>query len=85
MVNRQRFTAEFQREAVHLLDVGEKPASEVGIDLEISAIKFTTGRLSIIAPDRRHSKALDASLPIKIRRLHTSSVSGYASPKNGTS
>jgi transposase len=28
MVKRQRFTAEFKREAVRLLDAGEKPASE---------------------------------------------------------
>lgn len=35
MVNRQRFTAEFKREAVRLLDAGERPASEVAIDLGI--------------------------------------------------
>lgn len=35
MVKRQRFTAEFKREAVRLLDAGERPASEVAIDLGI--------------------------------------------------
>jgi transposase len=32
MVNRQHFTAEFKREAVRLLDAGERPASEVTVD-----------------------------------------------------
>jgi len=32
MVKRQRFTAEFKREAVRLLDAGERPTSEVAID-----------------------------------------------------
>lgn len=35
MVKRQRFTAEFKREAVRLLDAGERPASELAIDLGI--------------------------------------------------
>ena len=35
MVKRQQFTAEFKREAVRLLDAGERPASEVAIDLGI--------------------------------------------------
>ena len=35
MVKRQRFTAEFKPEAVRLLDAGERPASEVAIDLGI--------------------------------------------------
>lgn len=35
MVKRQRFTVEFKREAVRLLDAGERPASEVAIDLGI--------------------------------------------------
>ena len=35
MVKRQRFTAEFKREAVRLLDAGERPASEVTINLGI--------------------------------------------------
>ena len=35
MVNRQHFTAEFKREAVRLLDAGERPASEVAVDLGI--------------------------------------------------
>ena len=35
MIKRQRFTAEFKREAVRLLDAGERPASEVAIDLGI--------------------------------------------------
>jgi transposase len=35
MVKRQRFTAEFKREAVRLLDAGDRPASEVAIDLGI--------------------------------------------------
>lgn len=35
MVKRQRFTAEFKREAVRLLDAGERPASELAIDLDI--------------------------------------------------
>jgi len=35
MIKRQRFTAEFKREAVRLLDDGERPASEVAIDLGI--------------------------------------------------
>lgn len=33
MVKRQRFTAEFKREAIRLLDAGERSASEVAIDL----------------------------------------------------
>jgi transposase len=32
MVNRQHFTAEFKRDAVRLLDAGERPASEVAVD-----------------------------------------------------
>lgn len=35
MVKRQRFTAEFKREAVRLLAAGERPASKVAIDLGI--------------------------------------------------
>lgn len=35
MVKRQRFTAEFKREAVRLLDAGERPASELAIDLGV--------------------------------------------------
>ncbi len=35
MVKRQRFTAEFKRETVRLLGAGERPASEVAIDLGI--------------------------------------------------
>ena len=35
MVKRQRFTVDFKREAVRLLDAGERPASEVAIDLGI--------------------------------------------------
>ncbi|MDA3914993.1 transposase [Oleiagrimonas sp.] len=35
MVKRRRFTAEFKREAVRLLDAGDRPASEVAIDLGI--------------------------------------------------
>jgi transposase len=35
MVKRQQFTAEFKREAVRLLDAGERPASEVAIDVYI--------------------------------------------------
>lgn len=35
MVKRQRFAAEFKREAVRLLDAGERPASELAIDLGI--------------------------------------------------
>ena len=35
MAKRQRFTAEFKREAVRLLDAGERPASELAIDLGI--------------------------------------------------
>ena len=35
MVKRQQFTAEFKREAVRLLDAGERPGSEVAIDLGI--------------------------------------------------
>lgn len=35
MVKRQRFTAEFKREEVRLLDAGERPASEIAIDLGI--------------------------------------------------
>lgn len=35
MVKRQRFTAEFKREAVRLLDAGERPASEIAMDMGI--------------------------------------------------
>jgi len=35
MVEGQRFTAKFKREAVRLLDAGERPASELAIDLGI--------------------------------------------------
>lgn len=35
MIKRQRFTAEFKREAGRLLDSGERPATEVAIDLGI--------------------------------------------------
>jgi len=35
MVKYQRFTEEFKREAVRLLDAGDRPASEVAIDLGI--------------------------------------------------
>ncbi|MFC5435410.1 transposase [Rhodanobacter umsongensis] len=35
MVKRQRFTTEFKREAVRLLDACERPASQLAIDLGI--------------------------------------------------
>ena len=58
MVKRQRFTAEFKREAVRLLDAGERPASEVTIDLGICRNQLYTwqtdrvgsGELSFLVP-----------------------------------
>ena len=35
MVKRSRFTPEFKREAVRLLEGGDKPASEVAVELGI--------------------------------------------------
>jgi transposase len=40
MVKRQRFTTEFMREAVRRLEAGERPASEVAIDLGIRRNKL---------------------------------------------
>ena len=61
MIKRQRFTAEFKREAVRLLDAGERPASEVAIDLGIrrnqlykwKAELVRSGELSFLGPGRK--------------------------------
>lgn len=61
MIKRQRFTAEFKREAVRLLDAGERPASEVAIDLGIrrnqlykwKADLLRSGELSFPGPGRK--------------------------------
>ena len=63
MVKRQQFTAEFKREAVRLLDAGERPASEVAIDLGIrrnqlykwKAEQTRSGELSFPGSGRKHA------------------------------
>ena len=63
MVKRQRFTAEFKREAVRLLDAGERPASEVAIDLGIrrnqlykwKSEQTRSGELSFPGSGRKHA------------------------------
>jgi transposase len=60
---RPRFTAEFKREAVRLLDAGERPASEVAIDLGIrrnqlykwKAKQSRSGELSFPGSGRKHA------------------------------
>lgn len=63
MVKRQQFTVEFKREAVRLLDAGERPASEVAIDLGIrrnqlykwKAELARSGELSFPGSGRKHA------------------------------
>lgn len=68
MVKRQRFTAEFKREAVRLLDAGERPASELAIDLGI-VTSSTSGRPSWLARVKRRSKVPGAR-PTRTRRSY---------------
>lgn len=66
MVKRQRFTAEFKREAVRLLDAGERPASEVAIDLGIRRDLCSRKVVGWAMSDRNDEPLVPAALRMAI-------------------